>query len=365
MNDVTSETINRSNYTNEQYLGFLYQLEKLGKEVSCELIVPLPYETKETFFEGVRFLLEAGISVGVYTLMLLIGSELGSRESQEKFSMKKKYRVIPSGFGEYLGDKVIESEPICVENSTMSYNDYLHCRKFSFVVSLFSYKVFDVIRHLLNEFNISYYDYVMKVHERIESDEYGKIPKIISDFGNESENELFDSNSDITEFFSIKENWNRLLSGEVGDNLLRKYVTRTFLLGPEVIFDFAFDIVNSFLSEEGKNRFDEPLCATKIWSKKIFNITSVFSEEIDMLLKKDVLTLDYDVQKWLNRSDQEKSIFEYNKKCTYNVYYDKEFIVGLKGEINDLYGSRTEFALGKLLDTRPASDLFKQCEYAV
>lgn len=362
MNRATPDIIERSNYSNEEYLKYLYQLKNLGKAVTCELIVPLSDETKETFLDGVKYLLESGIHVGVYTLMLLIGSSLGSRESQERYSMIKKYRVMRSGLGEYNGERVIEVEPICCETVTMPYEDYLFCRSFSFVTQLLSYKIFDTIRQHLNEFKISFFDFALKIHDELVNNKYPNLSNIYTAFKYEAEKELFDSESDIIEFYSIEENWNKLMSGELGDNLLRKYITKVFILDSNELFDFVYDVMIDFLPSDEKEKYNISLKATKLWSKNIFTVNSAFSEEMTYLLSDQTINLDYDVHKWFTSDNKKKSILEYESKFIF--YYDKNYIKTLKEEINNLYGSRVEFGMGKILDTRQISDLFRQCRYA-
>ena len=69
-NPITLTDIKRKNWTINQYLEYVEEIRKRGKNVSSELIIPLPGETKETFFEGVNFLLDNNVSPNVYTLMM-------------------------------------------------------------------------------------------------------------------------------------------------------------------------------------------------------------------------------------------------------------------------------------------------------
>ena len=53
LNPITLTDIKRKNWTIKQYLEYVEEIRKRDKNVSSELIIPLPGETKETFFEGV------------------------------------------------------------------------------------------------------------------------------------------------------------------------------------------------------------------------------------------------------------------------------------------------------------------------
>ena len=50
--------IKRKNWTRDQYIDFLKELNKRGRSSSCEMIIPLPGETEKTYYEGVKFLMD-------------------------------------------------------------------------------------------------------------------------------------------------------------------------------------------------------------------------------------------------------------------------------------------------------------------
>ena len=64
-----------------------------------------PRETKQTYYDGVKFLLDNHIQPGTYTLMMLCGAELGKDAAIEKYKMKGKWRILPKQFGRYNGNK--------------------------------------------------------------------------------------------------------------------------------------------------------------------------------------------------------------------------------------------------------------------
>ena len=94
MNQDTLKLIKRDNLTNEQYIEFVKELEKREKNTNCELIIPLPNETKETYFRSAQILMDCGVSVSTYTLMMLQGADLGREEDINKYGMKSKWRIV-------------------------------------------------------------------------------------------------------------------------------------------------------------------------------------------------------------------------------------------------------------------------------
>jgi len=123
MNALTLTDIKRKNWTTKEYIDFVGEIKKRGKATSSELIIPLPGETKETYFKGIKFLMEHYIQPGTYTLMMLSGAELGRDAAIEKYKMRGKWRILPKQFGTYNAHKVFEIEQACIETNTMSFED--------------------------------------------------------------------------------------------------------------------------------------------------------------------------------------------------------------------------------------------------
>ena len=69
--------IKRRNWTAEQYLVFINENRKRGKSASSEMIIPLPNETEESYFHGIKFLMDNHVQANTYSLMMLCGAELG------------------------------------------------------------------------------------------------------------------------------------------------------------------------------------------------------------------------------------------------------------------------------------------------
>ena len=78
--------------------------------------------------------------------MILPGTELGSQETKEKYKMKTKFRVVPRCYGSYevygRETNVAEIEEICTSHNTLSFDDYLECRKMNLIINIFIMIVF-------------------------------------------------------------------------------------------------------------------------------------------------------------------------------------------------------------------------------
>ena len=117
------------------------------------------------------------------------GAELGRDETIKKYDMKTKWRVVPRDFGVYRGKKIFDVERVCVQTNTMPYAEYLECRRLSLVIHFYSYSIFAPLRRILiEELNISYFEFIKKIFNLLEKDSQksrDKVFKIYDQFTKE------------------------------------------------------------------------------------------------------------------------------------------------------------------------------------
>jgi radical SAM superfamily enzyme YgiQ (UPF0313 family) len=216
--------INRKNIDFDKYVEFQDMMRKdYGSETSSELILNLPGESKESFLDTISQVLNTKVqSIYMFTLMLLPGTLLATDEYIKKYSQKYKYRLNYDSFSEIKGDKIFDIEIIVVENSTMSYDDYLFFRKLALLMEIFasSKELFNYRVKLIDE-KRDVMKYLLYIYDNIHK--YKVLSDLVDDFERETESELFNTQEELNEFYN--NNYDKLLSGELGQNLLRKYRT--------------------------------------------------------------------------------------------------------------------------------------------
>jgi len=353
MNRDTLKLIKRDNiFTNEQYLEFIKELERRNKVPGCELIIPLPNETKQTYFDSTKNLLDAGVSIGTYTLMMLQGAELGRDEAIKKYGMEGRWRIVPREFGIYKGKKVFDVEQVCVGTNTMPYKDYLECRRFSFLIHLFTYSVFFPLKKLIKkELNISFFDFVWLIFQNLEKNNNQKylnsnFSKLYFEFSKECEEELFASKKDIYDYYSKDENYKKLLTSELGDNLLRKYSAKMICNALSEVVDFSIDLIPKILSKETMKKVEIKaiLESFRLWLTNLYIFDAIFNWEKEKN-NETVINLEYDVPSWY--INDQKSILNFKKKINYKMVYNKRNEY-LKNEIITLHGKKDKiYAVGK------------------
>jgi hypothetical protein len=348
LNSETLIGIKRKNWTKKQYLDYINELKKRGKAAASEVIIPLPDETEKTFFETQKFLLNNNVTTDTHTLMMLCGSELGRDEAIKKYNMKSKFRILPKQFGEYCGEKTFEIEKVCVGTNTMSYQNYLNCRNYGFILKLLSHRFLLPIYELTQKFGIIWHDLTKTVTKVIQDENFkGKLKDLYNEFCEESHNELFNSAEEARTFYSKPENYKPLIKGDIGENLLHKY-TAMALFSYEDVISTIFYAIRNIPNKNYNGELNSILNSSEKWLKNIYLINEIFGEkEVEKENNNYELSIDFDFPAWLSKSHLPLSQFKENS--TYKLYYDSKKINSLRNEIRSVYGKEKRRAFAKYL----------------
>jgi len=316
LSDNVLQNIKRRNIGFDAYMDFQKKamVQTEGDSVS-ELILSLPEETKESFLKSLERVLNSGLqSIVIYTLMNLRGTALSSEESVKKYDYKIRHRVVPGQFTKTENDLIIDTEEVVVSTNTMPYEDYLFLRGLSFTITIFfSSAELRPLKRYLIESNISIYKWIMELHKKVKDHE--KLSGYFNKFIEETEDELFSSHDEVLEFYKIKDNYKKLLKGELGDNLVRKYKK-------EVVFNCLQDCL--IMAKE----IAISLCAEKNIknSKIIINdlIKYVSYRDIKKVRKnKFTETLNFDIPNYLINNQKVNTV---KKKIQYDISFSDDII---------------------------------------
>ncbi len=359
----TLTDIKRRNWTKEQYIEFLKLVRERGKDASSEMIIPLPSETEESYFDGVKFLMDNEVQTRTYTLMMLCGAELGRDKAIKDFGMKSKWRILPKQFGEYRGTKILEIEQICVGTNSMSYKEYLNCRNYSFIVKLMGHSVLKPIKKLTDKLGIKWFDFSLAVSNFIQKSEHsGKFKDLFKDFCKESHGELFDSKLDAIRFYSDKKNYKSLLNGDIGENLMSKYTGRALLILDDII-STLFYVLRSKFKDKLNSELEVVLNSSEKWLKNLYLINIIYSDTKVENSYAENLKIDFDFPEWLLN---EKQPFEnFTKKSTYKFNLDLKKISYIKDEIDSvtLAGKDKQRAFARYIERRSSESNFFKKDY--
>ncbi|MBI5625548.1 MAG: radical SAM protein [Elusimicrobia bacterium] len=137
-NPEVLKVIKRSNISLETYNKLAALARKLGVDSKTEMIYCLPGESKESFYAGLRQIMEQEVDgIHLFPAMLLDGSAMGRREIRERYGIRGEWRRIEGCVGRFGPVAAAEFEEIVTATSVMSREDYLEVRVFHLLQVLF------------------------------------------------------------------------------------------------------------------------------------------------------------------------------------------------------------------------------------
>lgn len=222
MNPVVLKNIERSNIKLETYAQIQAEVRAQGMQSYGELILCLPGETKASFMKGIQDLMATGVKrVAAHQLMLLHGAPLSNPDSRRRFGMKTMFRVVARNIGTYAGEPVIETEEMVVSTATFTFDEYLETRVFHLLLTIFYYEGnFEEAFEFAREQGISAFDLVVRMQTMLDQAPPA-FRDVIRAFVRESREELFPTREACVDW-SLR-NFDGLVNGELGGNLLSKY----------------------------------------------------------------------------------------------------------------------------------------------
>ena len=206
-----------------------------GLRSNTDLILGLPGETLASHLQGIRKILDEGMSrITNFQLMMLKGTELEQLESRRMFRFRTGFRILPKNFGIYAGEKVFDIEEIVCATDTLPFEDYLEARRVAFVCAFLCLDTyFDEVARFVAQMGIRRSAWLDGIVARMKADS-GPVHELLSEFTEETQHELFPSPEACLEFYSRAENFEKLMRAEAGDNLIHKYrAIASFYLWPE------------------------------------------------------------------------------------------------------------------------------------
>ena len=191
MNPKTLKEIKRQNLTIPEINNLLTKANKLGIRSFSEMILGLPYETKNTWIDGFTKILEAGqhSHLEAWFCQILPNSELGSPESIAKHEIKTIQ------LNDYIGavdrlDEINEEFSIVYSTKYMNFKDLIDSYMFSWLIINFHIngwtQIYSRFKRKYN--NESFKEFYLKLLENIKSNsgiagrEYKRVRNIVETY---------------------------------------------------------------------------------------------------------------------------------------------------------------------------------------
>jgi radical SAM superfamily enzyme YgiQ (UPF0313 family) len=239
----------------EGYKALEVHMRGRGLRSNSDLILGLPGETLESHMRGLKTLLDSNINqMHNFQAMMLKGAEMETVEARTMFGFETRFRVLPKNFGVIDGEKVFDVEEIVVATDTLPFEDYITARKWHLVSSVFwNDGWFDPVARFARKCGVRNSEWWSRMLPAMENGS-PTVRRFLDAFVAETAGELFLTREDCVRFYSDDENFQRLLNGEVGDNLVYRYRALASFHVWDEICNTAMQATRDLLYERGAAR---------------------------------------------------------------------------------------------------------------
>jgi radical SAM superfamily enzyme YgiQ (UPF0313 family) len=353
LNPVVLENIQRSNISLDAYSEIQDEVLAQGMQAYGELILGLPGETKESFLNSVQQLLSTGVKrVAAHQLMLLHGAPLSDPETREQFGFQTRFRVVARNIGNYTGTKVIETEEVVVETPTLSFKEYLECRVFHLLLTVFFYEGnFEEAFEFASSRGIEPFEQIRKLQDLLDQAPQ-ELRDMIDEFVLETQDELFDTREECVEW--SEEHYDELVAGTVGGNLLSNYSMIGRFMVTDAALDFLHLGITRQLADVGADDEDtRSALAAVIDYLRAVMLTSPFTRS---LAANPTWTTRFDVETWRDDGySKDLTSLVFDEQLTFHTTLADERRIALQRRV-DTFGDHAA-GLGKFTRTMFATDL--------
>lgn len=299
MDENVLKNIKRDNISVDQMIKLRPAIQDAGLQTTSEVILGLPGETIQSYIETLRKLVGAQISdIQVFQCMMLDGSELNTTEQRNKWEFNTKFRILPRDFVKLSsGKKIMEIEEIVVTSKQMSFDEYLEARLIAFSMWVTNKGIiYEPMIKFLREKNIDVFNLFYNLTKNI--DKYpSEIKEVFELVKNATKDELWDSPEEIEQFYQDEQNFNKLLSGEHGVNIMYYYHALVIATCLERWTESVLNLAMNLLKEE--NKFD-PQTEKQFLDISNFCIGLSFDPISQKRMKNNYeFIFHYDIEKWL------------------------------------------------------------------
>ncbi|MEC9294024.1 MAG: radical SAM protein, partial [Chloroflexota bacterium] len=362
MDDDVLDNIKRTNISLPDMMQIQSTLSANKLPSKSEIIVALPGETYETHIRSISKLVTAGVdTITAYTLMLLNGTDMNTPQQRDQWGFIGKFRVLPRDFGKLAnGKKVVEVEEVVAATKDLSFEDYVELRRLHLIIStIYNGKGY---AGLFKFFRQSELDVFLLLEGMLQN--FSRAPitvrESVADFEKETRDELWDSEEDLRTFYSDDHNYDSLVSGDLGANLLQKYVAAFLLEASEDWLGYTFTVANDIVEKHLGD--DESM-------RKLENIErysgartrNIFVENrLDVI---PAISLEYDVEAWI-MDENSKPIdeFQYQESQIVRFLFTREQYSMMEDYIQRF--GNTHQGIGKILTKMNINSVWRKCVYS-
>jgi radical SAM superfamily enzyme YgiQ (UPF0313 family) len=294
LDPVVLENIKRGNISATGLMELAMRASEIGANSYSEIILGLPGDSKEAHYKTVSTVMDAGFTnIYLFQLMLLPGTDMCTDACKAEYGMVSRFRVLPRCYGYFdvLGARqtAAEIEEICVANSTLSFDDYLECRQFHLVVTIFhNDAVFGALLGFLRSLGVSVYQWMERM---CHAPKPGRLGQLFESFDRATREELWEDRDALEDFIQEPDVVERFISGELGNNLLFVHKTLAITQYRQELAELADRTIRQVLREAGQDSPEHIAFledALAYHTSRMANLFESRDEEPQVMLRHDV-----------------------------------------------------------------------------
>jgi len=300
LDDEVLKNVKRQTIKKDAYDEIMIHVRGRGLRSLSDLILGLPGESLDTHVRAIHELIDAGThEMHNFQSMMLKGSELEKLESRLKYDFTTRFRVLPKNFGVYGGEKLFDVDEIIVATDSLPFEHYVEARIYHVATSLlWNNSWFEALVRFSNAWGLKSSAWLDAMVQGIKNDT-GPMGDLLDLFVTQTKNELFETEEACHEFYARDENFERLKTGEIGDNLMYGYRARaSFFLWRELC-EFALSTTRKLLDDAQVPAQIAHFDAFWADLSAYIELTHAHGSTLQELLSTRSAVLDYDIAAWL------------------------------------------------------------------
>ena len=347
MDPFVLQEIKRDNISTSQMMALASVYQELGLPTLSELILGLPGDSYERHVKSLSEVVEAGIDViDTYTCMLLKGAELNSDLSRATYKIGSHFRILPRDFAKLRNGRIaVEIEEVVSSTSTMSFEDYQEARKLHLVVAVvYNGGGLSPLFRLLRQKKVSVIGLLQKLVAGINSASVS-VQAIFNSFVRLTKEELWDSEEELRAYVCSEKNYEKLLKGEIGINLIQTHTAMSLAVMNDWV-KYVFQTAKIILGEDITSDIEESAIFTDIEAFCMGRAHNIWGR--DRNEDNPCVLLRYDIAGWM-RSPHSMPLSQY--KFSSPIIYQFGFSENKKEEMAALiqrYGTTTT-GIGRII----------------
>jgi len=340
------KNIKRSNISGDSLMQLAVEAAEIDADSRSEIILGLPGESLKSHFQTIDTVIDARFNhVNTYQLMMLPGTEIDSPETRQEFDMKTRFRILPRCFGYYdvLGKQIVaaEIEEVCVSTNTLSFEDYVKCRKMHLLIHIYHNDgLFNTALEFIKFLKLSPYGWLELLFEE---KMIGGVKELFEKYEQDTRQELWLNRDELVQNIQNPGVVDSYISGDLGYNLL--FVHKAIAMSRFIpdLKKFAKITLEKLLSRNEINSVENLDFLNDALNYDACCISNIF-ENIE---KTPTADMKYDIQKFISEKNKKLEELRFKKptKISFAMNESQQDILRRSLE---LYGS-TDLGVSRIL----------------